>query len=537
MYLLFSLLLVLPGNAGARAAPGGGVSPGAIYNGNPGNYLTLLGSLAPGDALLLAAGAYTGGLPLSNVNGAPGAPIRIAGPESGPRAVFLARDFDNTINIVDSSYVEIRNLELDGQGYAVDAVKAKSESVSAHHITLENLYIHGHTADQQIVGISTKCPAWNWIIRRNIINTAGTGMYLGDSTGDAPFVNGLIEGNLVVDTIGYNVQIKHQNPRPNLPGMPTSGVTIIRHNVFSKAYNGAMGGNARPNLLVGHWPLSGAGANDVYLIYGNFFYQNPTGEALFQGEGNVALYDNLFINPSGSAAWIQAQNDLPRSINVFNNTVLATGDGLRVTGVNTAYSQRVIGNAVFAATPLNLSPSVVNAGNVTGAYASASTYLTNPFAAPGTLDLYPKPGQLTGSPLDTSAFQSFTDWDRDFNSALHDGTFRGAYAGSGANPGWLPKLERKLSLALRGAVTSGASGLGEVTFSGSGVSCDTSDAGGVYACFVAPGWSGAVTPYAFGYAFTPPSRTYTSVLTDMLMQNYTATFLLTNRLYLPLVMK
>ncbi len=56
----------------------------------------------------------------------------------------------------------------------------------------------------------------------------------------------------------------------------------------------------RPNVLVGHFPLEGPGVDDDYAIYGNFFYQNRD-EALFQGEGNVALYGNLFVNEYGDA--------------------------------------------------------------------------------------------------------------------------------------------------------------------------------------------------------------------------------------------
>jgi hypothetical protein len=98
----------------------------------------------------------------------------------------------------------------------------------------EKLEIHDHGADQQIVGISTKCPAWNWVIRRNSIGGAGPGQYLGNSDGSAEFVNGLIERNLVRDSIGYAMQIKHQNVRTTGIGEPASNTTIIRHNVFSK---------------------------------------------------------------------------------------------------------------------------------------------------------------------------------------------------------------------------------------------------------------------------------------------------------------
>lgn len=418
---------------------------GTIYNGDPGNYRSLLDQLQPGDTLQLEAGTYTEGLPLNNLNGTAAAPIIIAGPENGARAVFTARTCCNTISIVTSSYVEIYNLELDGQDLGgVDAVKVEGTANNwAHHITLENLYIHRHDNGQQTVGINTKAPAWNWTVRRNIIASAGTGMYFGDSDGGDPFVNSLIEGNLIVDTIGYNIQIKHQTgSRPTDLGMPTSGTTIIRHNVFSKANNASTGPNARPNLLVGHWPLSGAGVSDVYQIYGNFFYQNPTGESLFQGEGNVALYNNLFVNTVGHAIAIQAQNDVPKMIRVFNNSVLASGTGIRVSGGDSNFEQKVIGNAVFGATPINAADV---ADNVTDSLANAANYLTSPGGDPanGTLDLYPLPGTLTGPPLDSSSFETFVEWDHDFNGDAHDGTFRGAYAGEGQNPGWLPRLERK----------------------------------------------------------------------------------------------
>ena len=237
------------------------------------------------------------------------------------------------------------------------------------------------------------------------------------------------------------MQIKHQNLRPNLPGIPTGdSMTIIRHNVFSKAGNAATGADARPNLLVGHWPLSGIGVDDVYLIYSNFFYRNPTAESLFQGEGNIALYQNLFVSDDGDAVAIQPHNDVPRMVRIFNNTVLAGGSGIRVSGGDANHQQNVIGNAIFAAIPLQGGTQL---NNITDTYATAANYLANPFAMPGQLDLYPLVGTMTGPPLDTSPFDIFLDWNRDFNDDFQDGTFRGAYAGGGQNPGWLPQLARK----------------------------------------------------------------------------------------------
>jgi hypothetical protein len=64
---------------------------------------------------------------------------------------------------------------------------------------------------------------------------------------DAPFIAGLIEHNLIVDTLGYNLQIKHQQPRSILSEMPEGRSATIIHNVFSKA-NGRSKALPRPNV-------------------------------------------------------------------------------------------------------------------------------------------------------------------------------------------------------------------------------------------------------------------------------------------------
>jgi hypothetical protein len=422
---------------GAAMLPASGGA--AIISADPSNYRTVLASLNAGDTMMLVAGTYTSGLPISNKSGTAAQPIVIKGPDD-QSAVFTANDCCNTVQLQDVGYLEIRNLTLNGAGtngaFGVDA------RGTSHHVTIENLKIINYGGDQQVVGISTKGPAWNWVIRRNTIIGAGTGIYLGNSDGTSPFVNGLIEHNLVVDTIGYNMQIKHQLPRPTNVGLPTGeSRTIIRHNVFSKQNNASSGADARPNVLVGHFPLSGAGSTDRYEIYGNFFYQNPV-DALFQGEGNIVLHDNVFVNSSGSAVNITSHNDKPRTVTVYHNTVVATGNGIRVANADTAYVQKIIANAVFAATPVS-GPN--QQGNVTGSYAAAGDYLVAPTAALGSLDLYPKTGQLAGTATDLAQFSGYTDGARDFNGSARTGIHRGAYEGNGSNPGW------RLALAIKPA--------------------------------------------------------------------------------------
>jgi len=445
---VFVLLLGLLGATVGAMAP----VYGKTVVGTPDTYRALLGDLQPGDTLSLEAGTYERGLPVSNLHGEPGNPIVITGPETGAPAVFLGSREQawNTVQINNSSYLTVRYLKLDGLDVPyLDAVNAGGIT---HHITLENLEIVRHGAHQLTVGVATRGPAWDWVIRNCKIIGAGTGMYLGNWEGkNWPFVGGLIEHNLFVDTVGYNAQIKQMNSRSYenggaIPGMPLEKrKTIIRHNVFSKASQPSPPTEgARTNLLVGHFPLTGPGSDDVYEIYGNFFYENTT-EALFQGEGNIALYDNVFVNSSGSAINIQSHNDVPRNINVFHNTIVATGNGIKVRDADTGFAQRVAGNAVFAGTPVLADSEVVQWDNVTASYASADDYLLNPDGDldEGELDLFPLTGTLLADAMDMTAFKSFSDWDLDFNGDLRTAVFRGAYAGEANNNGWILAIDIK----------------------------------------------------------------------------------------------
>jgi hypothetical protein len=409
-----------------------GAAPLRTINATPSNYRSLIAGLIPGDRLLLAAGTYTQGLPIHNKHGQPGKCIVFEGPASGSPALFTGSDSWNVVSLKDSSYIAVRNLSLDGLDKAGDGVKAENTAVSVHHVLIERLNITNFNPNYLRVGISTKCPAWNWVIRHNTISATGTGMYLGDSSGNFEISNSLVEYNLVYDTMDYNAQFKQQVARSTSVGAPSSGTTIIRYNTFANE-----AGASGPNLLVGHWPLSGAGSTDIYQIYGNLFYQNPT-ESLFQGEGNLTFHDNLLVNRNSDAIRIQAHNSVPRRIEVFNNTIVAGLNGIRISGADPAYPQRVVGNAVFAGTPLTGGQ---QSNNVTGTYSQASTYLNNPMAALGAgLDLYPKSGQLQGTAIDYTNFSSFLDYNRDFNGTSRNATFRGAYSGSGVNPGWTPAL-------------------------------------------------------------------------------------------------
>ncbi|MCJ8292100.1 MAG: T9SS type A sorting domain-containing protein [Crocinitomicaceae bacterium] len=428
-------------------------SKAQIINANPGNYGSLISTLTPNDTLLLAPGNYTNGLIIHNVVGTSTQPIVIMG--SGNTTVFMGDACCNTVSIKTSAFVTLQDFKLDGQNIAnIDGIKAEGTTGNwAHHIVLKNLLIEGHGANQQTVGISTKCPTWDWVISECTIDGAGTGMYLGNSNGEEPFVNGIIEYNLIKNTIGYNIEIKHQNiGSRNATGMTLNGKTLIRHNVFSKENNASTGGSARPNLLVGNFPASGDGATDHYEIYGNFFWQNPS-ESLFQGTGNIVFYDNVCVNYAGGyGIAIQSHNSFkPRDIKIFHNTIVSDINwGLRLMDTDPAYQKYIYGNAVFSdhSTPIRIVGSGVSTANeldnIVASISNANNYVNNAANNISTIDLFPLVGSALNSTLiPNSLFTSYTDHSNDFNSNTRTWLYRGAYTGEGTNTGWHLAIDKK----------------------------------------------------------------------------------------------
>jgi hypothetical protein len=426
------------------------------YNGNPSSYQSFISQLQAGDTLFLAAGNYTGRMNLDDIVGTETAPIVIQGPEGTNSAVFLGNACCNTISLERCAFLEIRNLTIDGQNIPfIDAVKAEGTNGNwTHHITLENLLVINHGGAALTTGINTKCVSWDWVIRKNTFIEPGLGMYLGNSDGNGPFINGLIEYNLILNPIRYGLQIKHQNEgQRNIEGMTLDGKTIIRYNVISRE-EGFDPDTPRPNLLVGNFPASGPGENDYYEIYGNFLWQNPN-EGLFQGTGNIAFYNNLLVNhqPNGWGIFSFPHNGFnPRNIYYFNNTILSASEGIEINNQNPAFTQMVIGNAIFADTPLDIG-SVAETDNITETLIGANSFLISPNNGLTTLDLTPRDKMLSGTEIDFTDFTGFTDYDIDFDGVERGWEFRGAYASEGP-PLWVlglvmrPELEDMTSSIL-----------------------------------------------------------------------------------------
>ncbi len=397
----------------------------------PDDYRSVLDELLPGDVLKLQPGTYARGMRIS-ISGEPGRCVVIEAldPDNPP---VVQHGGSNTIDLVGASWIKLRHLVIDSRGDAgYFGVALKGEGGPSHHVVLEGCRFVGQGGSQQTVGISTKAPAIDWVIRGNVIEGAGTGLYLGNSNGREPFIRGVVEFNAIIDTVGYNMEIKHQVtgsrddvPAEVLPDGPAQ--TVVRHNVFAKRRAEVGESGARPNVLFGHFPPDGSGAEDEYVVYGNLFYDNPT-ERLLQAEGNLRIYHNLFVNPRGDAVSLQAHNDKPRKVDVLFNTVVAQGLGIGLSGAAAGFDQRVRYNAVFASTPLQVR-SGVEEGNTVASESEATTYLADPTGAPGDgLDLHPLPGQLTAT-IDLASLPDLLESRFDFDARPRTGMYVGAYAG------------------------------------------------------------------------------------------------------------
>src|SRR5262249_41846798 len=99
-----------------------GVASAATVVG-PESYLSAVASAGPGAVIKLKPGIYKDGLPLRGLNGTADKPIVIEGADASRPPQFFGRPDHNTVSIVNSSHVTIRNLILDGRDLPVDAVK------------------------------------------------------------------------------------------------------------------------------------------------------------------------------------------------------------------------------------------------------------------------------------------------------------------------------------------------------------------------------------------------------------------------------
>ena len=443
---------------------------------NPGdNIRSIILNMDPGDTLHLAAGDYVTNLRMTNQNGDPDNWHVVRGPDVGV-ARIVAVGYYNQIELTNSSYWRLENLELDGIGVSSEAFKA--QGTYAHHIVLDGLNVH----DYLDVTLDTKAVTWDMTIKNCHVHDGGSvGLYLGNSTGYGQLINFTFDNNLVERTYSYNMQIKQQNTRTGIASGTQPGFEFdswgweIKNSVFMRTLDTA--GSARPNFLIDAAPMSGPGNDDLATIHGNVVLGNVAGAAGdhgFQLSGNLRVYNNVILNVIddgvagiriGSHAGIN-----PRFMEVYNNTVFILGgtantrclsitDVLSGPGMNhlVANNALIRGNASHTAFSSGgaglpgdtvVANNIIRGGGVEPGFALTSEdvedIFVSPVDTPGVVDLYPDPGPR--SPLIDAGDNAYAPAD-DFNGTVrpYNGIVDvGAYEYDGpGNPGWQLDLNFK----------------------------------------------------------------------------------------------
>ncbi|MBA3707472.1 MAG: hypothetical protein H0W83_01475, partial [Planctomycetes bacterium] len=355
---------------------------------------------------------------------------------SGGAATFVAANGTNTIEISDASYLALIGLTLDGGHRDGPFGICSRGDRPVHHLRIEDCFITDYDGNQQMTAISNHCPSWNWTIRGNRIERCGTGMYF--ATNGMPFIAGVIARNLVIDPLGYCLQIQNQK-RPSIPGMPTApSSTVIRDNVLIKSDRPSPDGD-RPNLLLDGFPGIGPGSDDRYEVFGNLICHNPR-EALVQASGRVSIHDNLIVDGGFAGIVLMDHQEPLRVADIYHNTIVAVPLGVRSQRGGAA-RVTVTANAIFA--DEGVAGALRSVDNLIAARTGAASALANPSPALGEMDLHPLPGACLGTAVDLAPFAHDVEAARDFDgSQERNSERRGAYGTSGAGawrPGPTPK--------------------------------------------------------------------------------------------------
>lgn len=399
-----------------------------VLEATPATLASRIASAQPGDVVRLTPGVYSP-IVIAGKNGRSDAWITIEGPEAGGAAVLEADPGPccNTVELVGSSFVRLRRLTIDNRGVKGPfAVSAKSGVV--HHVRIEENLIRYTNADQDDCAISTKVPTFGWEIRGNVIAGAGTGMYLGRPDGTAPFIGGLIEHNVIVDPVGYDIEIKHQNAWPVDAGLPAGvNVTVLRHNVFAKSDRPSPSGD-RPNVVVDGVPEVGPGANDRFEIYGNLFFHNPR-ESLLQVSGRVSIHDNLFVDAATAPAVRVMDHNGKRVklVTIYRNTFFTPGTAVRFTSSASEWS--LVAANLFLSSTATAGTVGAERGNLVFPLAMAASIVRRPIVRLPELDLTPIDfSRVSGSPVALAEVSGDLDFGADFNGVRRtNAEGRGAY--------------------------------------------------------------------------------------------------------------
>lgn len=425
-------------------------------------------SLMPGDELVLAGGTYdiTPYFAIT-VNGTPQAPIVIRAKDGETPVITRPDANQNTINIVGSTYLVLRGLEVKGGSHGI-RINASS------FITVEACHIH----DTGDVALSANVPGSQFqglqLLRNHIHDTGGTGegMYLGCNSNGCQMYDSLIEGNYIHHTNGPDV-----SQGDGIEIKEGSHDNIVRDNVIH---------DTNYPCIITYSTVQNGGPN---ILERNLLW--ACGDHGIQSAADAVIRNNIILGAAADGIRNQPhQAGSPANLQIVHNTILAPqNNAIRSDGIvgsvlianNAVYAQS--GSAIRVAGDL---AALVVSGNVGlgGTQGIAAGYkdgggLATDFVAANfgndvPNDVFP----TVGSALPGAGDEAHVVAD-DFNGTQRQSIPDvGAYKFDAAgNPGWVLQAGFKDVTGSMGSGGSGGSGGGSGT-GGSGMGGDGTGASG-----------------------------------------------------------
>jgi hypothetical protein len=415
------------------------------------NLIQAVSALLPGDELVLAGGTYD--IPqyfAITVNGTAAAPIVIRAKDGEVPVITRPDGNQNTVNIVNSTYLVLRGLEVKGGSHGV-------RINNSSFVTIEGCHIH----DTGDVALSANIPGAKYeglrLLRNHIHDTNGTGegMYLGCNSNGCQMYNSLIEGNYIHHTNaptvdqGDGIEIKEGSYN-----------NIVRDNVIH---------DTKYPCLITYSTVGNGGPN---ILERNLLW--ACGDHAIQSAADARIRNNIILGAAVDGIRNQPhQSGAPSNLEIVHNTILAPqNNAIRSDGI--VGSVLIANNAVYAQGGSairvggNLGALVV-AGNVGqgGIQGVATGYkdgsgLGMDFVAASfnnnvPNDVFPSAGSVLVDAGDAAHVAS-----DDFNGTARQGAADvGAYkANPGGNPGWVLQAGFKDVTGQGGSGGGGAGGSG-----------------------------------------------------------------------------
>jgi len=390
----------------------------------PEDYLPgAIATLRPGDELVLRGGTYTfSSRFLITVNGTAAAPVVIRAKNGERPVIEQTNPGQNVMEVSDSQYLVLRKIAFTRGSHGI-------RLMNSDFITIEDCEIF-ETGDVALSANSGGTYEGLRILRNHIHHTNGTGegMYLGCNNDGCRVKNSLIEGNyihhtnrLTVDQ-GDGIEIKEG-----------SFNNIIRDNVIHDT--------KYPGIIT----YSTVGNGGPNIVEGNIIW-NTTDNSI-QIAADAIIRNNIII---GSPVAFQShQSGQPSNIQLVNNTVIATGNGVNVRNVvgdvlianNAIYAKSgaairlISGNTALVRVHGNVGQggiSGISTGYAEGNGLSAD-FVAAHFNGGPPIDVFPKSGSALIGAADSNYLTQI-----DFNgTARRNKADAGAYLfDAKGNPGW-----------------------------------------------------------------------------------------------------